>query len=226
MHRIGVGELALGVECSVVREGSKRVRRKLVALQPLDLVALAERRRDERVVRRCHCGAKSGQVADGAVLGALLGLLHRGTAIAITSSPDKADRLKDVGADEVVLAKGNYQNDIMEVTGGHGADVVIDNVGAPTFNACFRALARGGRYVFTGQVGRQKMELYPAFIFGKECVITGSATTRMAEFLECMDLAEQGKLKPVVQQYPLAEIAQAFDDMDNRRIFGRAVLVP
>ncbi len=149
-----------------------------------------------------------------------------GRAIAVTSSPDKVEGLKDVGADEVVLAQGDYYKNIMEVTGGKGADVVIDNVGAPTFLNCFRGLARHGRYVFTGQVSRDKMEIYPAFIFGKECIITGSATTRMAEFLACMDLAAQGKLKPVYQKYTLTNIAKAYDDMDHRRIFGRGILVP
>ena len=38
-----------------------------------------------------------------------------------------------------------------------------------------RALARGGRYVFTGQVYREKVDFYPAFVFGKEAIITLSS---------------------------------------------------
>ena len=183
------------------------------------LKVIAKVQKGENVV---VTGAGGGLGIHGIQLVKVLG----GRAIAVTSSADKVEKLKEVGADEVVLGQGNYQDKIMEVTDGKGADVVLDNVGAPTFGPCFRALARYGRYVFAGQVSRDRLEVYPFFIFSKECIITGSATTRRYEFLECLDLAAQGKLKPMYQSYPLTQIARAFGDMDNRRIFGRGVLVP
>jgi acryloyl-coenzyme A reductase len=148
--------------------------------------------------------------------------------IAITSSAQKIDEVRKWGADFVVLADGTeYWKDILEATGGRGAEVVLDNVGHPAlFGPCYRALAREGRYVFTGQVARAKIELYPAFVFGKEAVITGSASTRMAEFVEAMDLVRRREVLPAVQQFPLAEIAHAYRRMDKREIFGRAVVVP
>jgi D-arabinose 1-dehydrogenase-like Zn-dependent alcohol dehydrogenase len=148
--------------------------------------------------------------------------------IAITSSPHKVADLKAHGADEVVLAEGSdYWRAILEHTGGHGVDVVLDNVGHPAlFGPCFRALARQGRYVFTGQLYRQKVDLYPAFVFGKEATITGSASTRMAEFIETIDLVTGGAVVPVVQTFPLDQIGEAWRQVDDRRIFGRAVVVP
>src|SRR5262249_3011016 len=122
---------------------------------------------------------------------------------------------------------GDYWKEILSVTDGKGADVVLDNVGHPAvFSPCFRALARGGRYVFTGQVERQKVDLYPAFVFGKEATITGSASTRMAEFVDAMELVRSGRVRPVVQRFSLADVVEAHRQVDGRAVFGRAVLMP
>jgi D-arabinose 1-dehydrogenase-like Zn-dependent alcohol dehydrogenase len=148
--------------------------------------------------------------------------------IALTSSPDKADDLRALGADAVVVAAGrDYWQEILALTDGRGADVVLDNVGHPgVFGPCFRGLAQGGRYVFTGQVERQKIDLYPAFVFGKEAVITGSASTRLAEFIDSMELVRSGKVRPVVQAYSLQDVVQANQRLEERGFVGRGVLVP
>ena len=49
--------------------------------------------------------------------------------------------------------------------------------------------------------------------------------TSKVDFLECLELAAAGKLNPVIQRYPLEEMTRAREDMDNRRVFGRAVLI-
>jgi acryloyl-coenzyme A reductase len=148
--------------------------------------------------------------------------------VAVTSSPGKADRIAACGADRVVVAQGpDYWQQVFRATDGRGADVVLDNVGHPElFGPCFRALARGGRYVFTGQIYRAKVELYPAFVFGKEALITGSASTRMADFIEAMELVGQGKVRPVFELFDLEAAAEAHRRVDNRQVFGRAILVP
>jgi acryloyl-coenzyme A reductase len=148
--------------------------------------------------------------------------------IGVTSSAQKVEALKGFGADAVVLSETpDYWQAIMDATDGRGADVVLDNVGHPSlFGPCFRALARGGRYVFTGQVYRQKIDLYPAFVFGKEAIITGSASTRMAEFIDAMELVRAGAVQPVIQRFPLSAVVEANRRLDNRAVFGRAVLTP
>ena len=148
--------------------------------------------------------------------------------IAVTSSPHKVEALREYGADQVVLAQGaDYWRDIVEANNGEEPQVVIDTVGHPdVFTACFRALGRHGRYVFIGQVYRQKVELYPAIVLGKEVVITGSAATRMNEFLDAMEMVRLGTVRPVFQSFPLAQVVEASRQMDDRKVFGRTVLVP
>ncbi len=149
-------------------------------------------------------------------------------SIALTSSPAKVELLKGIGADEVVLAQGDdYWQGILDVTGGKGPDVVLDNVGLPNvFAPCFRAMKTGGRYVFTGQVARQKIDIYAAFIFGKRGIITGAGPGTMTEFADAMKLVEDGKVKPIIEKMKLDQAVEATVRQDENRGFGRLVLIP
>ncbi len=89
--------------------------------------------------------------------------------VALTSSSSKIESLRKYGAHDVVLSTDDPVTHLADLTRGHGVDVVLDNVGLPAvFDTGFRALARRGRYVFTGQLEREKISLYPAFVFFKE----------------------------------------------------------
>lgn len=147
--------------------------------------------------------------------------------IALTSSPGKAAALKELGADEVVIARGtDYWKDLLDLTDGRGPEVVFDLVGKQdVFLPCFRALAKRGRYVFGGQIAREKVEIYPRFIFAKEATITGAGHGPMADFIESLDLVAQGKVKPIVERFPLDQVVEAHRRVDDRAVLGRAVLV-
>ena len=94
---------------------------------------------------------------------------------------------------DVVVAEGrDYWEAIVKATDG-GPQVVLDNVGHPDlFSPIFRSLARKARYVFTGQVYREKIDLYPAFLFGKETQIRGAGPGGMADFADSLRLVSEG----------------------------------
>ncbi|GAB3360058.1 alcohol dehydrogenase catalytic domain-containing protein [Amycolatopsis echigonensis] len=141
--------------------------------------------------------------------------------LALTGNPDKAAQLGN--AAQVVLAGDAAGQDILDLTGGRGVDVVLDNTGLQSvFRRAFRALAHAGRYVLTGQVSGEPIRVHPAFVFEKEAVITGSGSTLMRTFAEAMALVAEGRVRPVVSRYPFEDAARAFTD----RVAGRAVLVP
>lgn len=168
-------------------------------------------------------GAGGGLGLHGVQVGKALGA----RVIAVTSSTEKVEQLKALGADDVVLARDEYAKEIESLTGGRGSDVVLDNVGHPeVFKHCFRSLAKRGRYVLTGQLYRERISFFPFFVFGKEAVITGSSSTLMSTFMRGMNLVEEGKIQPVVQEYKLSDAASAHADMERNAVFGRAVLVP
>lgn len=147
--------------------------------------------------------------------------------VAVTSSAGKVEPL-GAWADAVVLAGGDdLWRGIADAAGGQGTDVVLDTVGQPhLFSACFRALARAGRYVFTGQVARERVSFYPAFVFAKEAVITGSQSTSAATFAAAMELVRAGTVAPLVRAVPLDQAGDVSAAMDARRLLGRTVLVP
>jgi D-arabinose 1-dehydrogenase-like Zn-dependent alcohol dehydrogenase len=169
-------------------------------------------------------GAGGGLGLHGVQVAAALGA----TVIAITSTADKAAQLSKIGAAHVITTDtADYWKKILNVTEGRGAEVVLDNVGHPKlFSQCFRGLAHAGRYVFTGQVGAERVSFFPAFVFAKEAVITGSASTSMSTFVDSMALVADGLVIPVVETYPLDDVVRAFEDLDARRVVGRAVIVP
>jgi D-arabinose 1-dehydrogenase-like Zn-dependent alcohol dehydrogenase len=166
-------------------------------------------------------GAGGGLGMHGVQVASALGA----RVIAVTSSEAKMDSL--AMADEVVLARGDYWRELQRLTSDEGADVVLDNVGHPdVFKQCFRGLARRGRYILTGQVAGMPITVHPKFIFAKEAVVTGSASTSMATFIDAMRLVADGLIHPVVTRYPLDDVQRAFKDMDDRVVPGRIVVCP
>ncbi|MGI6872200.1 alcohol dehydrogenase catalytic domain-containing protein [Amycolatopsis sp. 3B14] len=147
--------------------------------------------------------------------------------VALTGNARAAGRLLDLGAEHVVAMGDSAWQEVCDATGGHGADVVLDNAGHPAvFRQAFRALAHAGRYVLTGQVAGEPLRVHPAFVFAKEAVITGSGSTSMSTFADAMDMLADGRVRAVVTAYPLDDAARAFTDLDERRVTGRPVLVP
>ncbi|MGW5642845.1 alcohol dehydrogenase catalytic domain-containing protein [Saccharopolyspora sp. NPDC003752] len=147
--------------------------------------------------------------------------------LALTGRLDKTEQLQRCGAAYVVTAGDTAWQDILDATEGRGADVVLDNTGHPAvFRQAFRGLAHAGRYVLTGQVGGEPIRVHPAFVFAKEAVLTGSGSTLLTTFADALDLVAEGRVQPLLTTYPLDEVVSAFTDLDERRVTGRAVLVP
>jgi acryloyl-coenzyme A reductase len=147
--------------------------------------------------------------------------------VGLTSSPQKVDLLRSHGADEVVLLADDVVGQLMDLTNGRGPELVLDNVGHPdVFGKCFRALARRGRYVLTGQLYHEKISFFPAFVFFKEAVITGSGSTLMSTFMRSMDLVAAGKVHGVTQSFALSDAVAAHKAVDDSQVLGRAMLIP
>lgn len=168
-------------------------------------------------------GAGGGLGLHGVQVAAALGA----RPVALTGDADKAASLRELGADEVITTGDTAWQEILDITDGRGADIVLDNVGHPEiFRQAFRALADRGRYVLTGQVGPTPLRVHPAFLFAKDAVITGSGSTSMAIFTEALAMVADGRVTPLVARYPLDDVGRAFRDLDDRRVTGRAVLIP
>jgi D-arabinose 1-dehydrogenase-like Zn-dependent alcohol dehydrogenase len=159
---------------------------------------------------------------------ALLLLKHFGARVfAVTTTEDKASRLRDLGADEVLLSPAqDFQWEVLALTGENGVDVVIDTVGSNAFPAAFQALAQFGRIVFIGQIGAGEISFSPASLLFKDARLLGASGCNFKDLDAALRLIQEGKIKPVVQTFPLAAAANVHQMMFSRRVFGRAVLTP
>jgi NADPH:quinone reductase-like Zn-dependent oxidoreductase len=146
--------------------------------------------------------------------------------IAVTSSPDKAARLHEAGAEEVIIAPDlQFAREARRRTGGRGADVVLEITGALTFDQSLRSLAPAGRLVVVGNLETKMVEINPGLIILKELEIIGSFATSTAELREVFELVAAGRLKPIVTGVmPLREAAAAHRILQDRGVFGRMVL--
>src|SRR6185295_15827945 len=87
--------------------------------------------------------------------------------IAVTTSAAKAARIRDAGADEVIVAGRNedFSASVRRLTNGWGVDATIDNVGSPVFESVRRSMADDGRIVLVGQVTGDFISINPAQLF-------------------------------------------------------------
>lgn len=142
---------------------------------------------------------------------------------------DRADAglalAKECGAHHQVKADGNEVAAIMELTGGNGAEAVIDFVGEGDAVAKGLAMTRnGGFYYIVGYGG--KIEIPTIDMITSEKTIVGNLVGTYPELVELMALADRGLVNLVTREYKLEQANQALHDLHHGRIKGRAVLVP
>ena len=175
-------------------------------------------------------GASGGVGAAGLQLARAYGA----RTIAVVSTPEKEATAREAGADEVVLADG-FLARVRELTGGRGVDVVLDPVGGDRFPDSLRSLAVEGRLLvvgFTGgdiptvKVNRLLLTNTTVVGVGWGAFLTGSPGFLQEQWAEVAGLLADGRLTPVPGPvYELADARTALEDMQARRLRGKAVLV-
>ena len=148
------------------------------------------------------------------------------TVIATTSSQEKARMAAALGADATIdYTEEDVTARVKEVTGGRGADVVLDHVGSDAWPAAMAALAPGGRYGICGVTSGYRAELQMGMLFLKQQTVFGVFMGRRGELRHIVRMAERGVLRGVIHEtYPLSETARAHDEMEARSFFGKLVL--
>jgi acryloyl-coenzyme A reductase len=151
------------------------------------------------------------------------------TVIAMTRSEVKIQPLREAGADHVLVApeKADFSDQVMELTGGYGVEVVIDNVGSRVFTPCFKSLAMGGRYAFVGQLLKESISINPARIFFRRAQLLGVGSVRRDQLEDAVRLVVAGKIRPrVAKVLPLSAAAEAHALVEGGNVVGRVVLQP
>eukprot|EP00760_Papus_ankaliazontas_P039561 PhM_4_TR9640/c0_g1_i1/m.19258 len=145
---------------------------------------------------------------------------------AVTTSKDKAEYIRKLGADDVVVADDaskpfNKQHKNLSQAFG----MVLECVGAPTMEASMRCVAPGGRLVLVGNVSNGTYNLPLGYCILNSISIIGSDSIKIKNLETCFEFLTEHKIRPEVQHVmPLADVAKAHELVEGRKVKGRIVL--
>jgi putative PIG3 family NAD(P)H quinone oxidoreductase len=162
-----------------------------------------------------------------------------GARVAATAgAPDRLERCRALGADIVIDYHDDIPDELKKATDGHGADVILDNMGAKGLAANIDALARDGRLLIIGMQGGVKAELNIAKLLGKRGTITsmglrgrqvdgpnGKGVIVAAVRDNVWPMIADGRVRPIVHDtVPMTDAARAHAGFDKGGVIGKVLL--
>src|SRR5262245_28067975 len=154
-----------------------------------------------------------------------LRLLTAARVVAVDSTAARLKLAREHGADDVVPSGPDAASHIRELSGGIGASFVIDCVGVnATLATAVAALSWRGRLAMVGAGGGSTP--FDFFKVPPGAQLVTSLNGGSIALMEVVELAALGRLKVLVDRYPLSAAKQAYDDFEHGRLVGRAVLMP
>ncbi|MEV6099446.1 NAD(P)-dependent alcohol dehydrogenase [Nocardia sp. NPDC051981] len=203
------------------------------SLEPADVAALAD-----AGLTAYHAVAKvarSTRPGDVCVVIGAGGLGHIGiqvlkaisgvTVVVLDRNPAAVELARQVGADHGIVADGTQVQQVLELTGGHGAEAVVDFVGeGGATREGIAMLRRAGNYYVVGY--GENIDVPTIDVISTEINFIGNLVGSYNDLHELMTLAAQGKVTLHTTKYALENFQQALDDLDGGRVRGRAILVP
>ncbi len=174
--------------------------------------------------------AIGGSVGNAATqLARALGAKH---AISSTTNHAKAERAKALGFNEVIDTSLEKLGDgVRRITGGYGADIVIDGIGGEVLSEALGALAMDGSLTTLGYSGGRKATIDVTNLIWRGASIQSFnlfAQSRAAwadAWNAILPLLQSGAIKPIVAKtFPLEQAADALRYLVEGRPFGRVVL--
>jgi NADPH:quinone reductase len=174
--------------------------------------------------------AIGGSVGNAATqLARALGAKH---AISSTTNHAKAEQAKALGFNEVIDTSVEKLGDgVRRITGGYGADIVIDGVGGEVLGEALGGLAMGGSLTTLGYSAGRKATIDVTNLIWRQASIKSFALFEQprAAWTDAWNvivyLLQSGAIKPIVAKtFPLSEAADALRYLIEGRPFGRVVL--
>ncbi len=160
-----------------------------------------------------------------------------GAHVAVTAgSAEKLEVCRQLGAEILVnYGEEDFVEQVRAASDGHGADVILDNIGARYLERNIDLLAANGRLVVIGLQGGRCAEINLGAMLAKRCALIATtlrarpadekATIVAAVREHVWPLIESGRVRPVVHStYPLARAAEAHREMEASTHIGKILL--
>jgi NAD+-dependent secondary alcohol dehydrogenase Adh1 len=223
-----------GGMATYLRTGARAVVKIDPKLQPADVAALADAgltayHAVKKAVPLLYPGTSCVVIGAGGlghIAIQVLAALTPTTIIVVDRHPEALEHAKTIGADHGVVADGSQVERVKELTGGNGAEVVLDFVGEEGAEKdAWQMTRRAGSHFVIGYGGI--VEVPTIEIISTERNVIGNIVGTYNDLAELMALAAQGKVTLHTKPYPLEAANDAITDLDNGRLPGtRAILIP
>ncbi|SOC40821.1 zinc-binding dehydrogenase [Salinicoccus kekensis] len=142
-----------------------------------------------------------------------------GAKVYVTSrSEEKREAALELGADKAIDSEGDWD----EALDGEKVDIVIESVGAVTFNKSVDQLKKGGTLVAFGASAGDTVDFNLRKFFYGQYNLLGSTMASTEELEEMLEFIEKHDIKPVMDKsYPLDEYEAAFERLDKAGMMGK-----
>jgi NADPH:quinone reductase-like Zn-dependent oxidoreductase len=185
----------------------------------------------ERMLNRARLAAGETVLVTGASGGVGTGLVQlakiRGATVVGIVGAGKEDLVRGLGADTVVTRQDDVTSAVRTTLAGTPLDVVADVVGGEQVGELLNLLRPGGHYVVAGAIAGSLVTVDLRTIYLKQLDVLGSTMGNRDEFAALVRHIESGRLRPLVwATYPLAELARAQADFENKNHVGKLVVIP
>ena len=155
--------------------------------------------------------------------------------IATAGSEEKRKACLEEGADHAIDYRSGFVDQVKELTGGRGVDIVYDPIGDKVAEESLRCLAWGGRLLILGFLGGGPTNIRSNYLLIKGIDAIGvrigglneaNPELAIANMKALITLAEQGKLRPRISHtFRLNQAAEALQVVIDRAVIGKAVLL-
>ncbi|RMG42920.1 MAG: alcohol dehydrogenase [Candidatus Dadabacteria bacterium] len=149
--------------------------------------------------------------------------------IALAGNNNKLKKAQELGAGSVINYREcpSWHVEVMKLTKGRGADLVIDNVGAATFEKSLRAVARGGRIVTVGNTSGYNIQFDNRLIFTKQISLIGSTMGSRQDFIDSTTFIWRENIVPAIDRVaPLSDGINMIQRLQEGKQFGKIILTP
>lgn len=147
--------------------------------------------------------------------------------LAITSSDEKAAKLKELGAEAVVnyVTQPDWDQEILRLTNGRGVDKVVDIAGEKTVVKSAACTKIRGEVILVGFASGFGGGLPPIDILARSLHVSGTAIGPRSDFEGMLRAMEMHQVRPVIDQvYPFAEYQEAYRRLESGKQVGKVVI--
>jgi NADPH:quinone reductase-like Zn-dependent oxidoreductase len=169
-------------------------------------------------------GASSGVGVAGIQVAKLVGA----RVIATTSSGEKAERARELGADETIdYTREDVRERVKALTDREMVDVVFEHLGGEVFETSIRCVKTGGRIITCGATAGPTPTLDLRYVFARQLEVLGATMGTRAELSQVLRWIGARRILAVIDRVlPLEEIAEGHRLLEEKAHFGKIVHTP